>query len=67
MEYQDIDVRVRTVGGEHTVELDGYHRVQPESKSGEYRRVALVDLSEEQARHLSKRLAEIVSEWDDDS
>lgn len=65
MRFQDIDVRARTIDGDRTVELDGYHRVHPESKPGEYRRVALADLLEEQTRELSRRLTAIVTEWDE--
>lgn len=64
MQYDNIDLRVREANGENIVEIDGYHHVQPESKPGEYRRIALVDLSEEQARQLYDQLGDIVTEWD---
>ena len=67
MKYDDIEVRVRETDGEQFVEVDGFHRVQPESKPTEYRRVAIVDLSMEQARQLHDRLGTIVSEWDAES
>jgi len=67
MRYDDIEVRVRETNGERVVEVDGFHRVQPESKPSEYRRVAIVDLSAEQARSLRDRLGTIIAEWDDGS
>jgi hypothetical protein len=67
MRYDNIEVRVRETDGEQVVEIDGFHRVQPESKPTEYRRIAIVDLSTEQARELHDRLGTIVSEWDAES
>jgi hypothetical protein len=64
MQYNDIDVRVRDADGDRIVEIDGYHHVQPESKFNEYRRIAVVDLSEAQARELFDRLGAIIAEWD---
>jgi hypothetical protein len=67
MKYDDFEVRVRERNGEKTVEIDGFHRVQPESKPTEYRRIAVVDLSAEQTRNLHDRLGTILSEWDAES
>lgn len=67
MQFHEIDLRVREANGAHVVEIDGYHRVQPESKSGEYRRIALVDLSEGQAHELYARLGDIIADWDSDA
>lgn len=64
MQYDEIDLNVRESNGNHVVEIDGYHHVQPESKAGEYRRVAIVDLSEAQARELHDRLETLVDGWD---
>lgn len=67
MQYDEIDLRVREANGTHVIEIDGYHHVQPESKSGEYRRVALVDLSEAQARELHEELGILIDEWDSET
>lgn len=64
MQYDEIDLGVRDVNGRNVVEIDGYHRVQPESKPAEYRRVVVVDLLEEQARELAEQLTDVVAEWD---
>lgn len=67
MQYHEIDLRVREANGAQVVEIDGYHHVQPESKSSEYRRIALVDLTEIQARELYDRLGDIIADWDTDA
>jgi hypothetical protein len=64
MQYDEIDLRVRTTDGSRVVEIDGYHHVRPESKPGEYRRIAVLDLTEEQARDLHAELGGLVEEWD---
>lgn len=62
MQYDDIEIRRRETDDRRVVEIDGYHHVQPDSKSGEYRRVPIVDLTEKQARELHARLGEILDE-----
>ena len=62
MQYDDIEVCTRESNGEHVVEISGYHRVQPESKPGECRRVAIVDFSEAQARTLHDRLGGLLAD-----
>lgn len=64
MQYDEIDLRVRTTDGSRIVEIDGYHHVHPESKPGEYRRIAVLDLTEAQARELHGKLAALIDEWD---
>lgn len=64
MHYDEIDLRVRDANGTHVVELDGYHHVQPESKPDEYRRVAIADLSDTQARELHEQLGAVIANWD---
>jgi len=63
MQYDQIELRVRE-DGERVVELDGYHHVTPESKPAEYRRVAILDLTEQQARAVHQRLGELLAGWD---
>jgi hypothetical protein len=41
--------------------------VQPESKPGEYRRVAIADLTESQARDLLDRLGDVIADWDSET
>ena len=67
MQYEEIDMRVRKENGTRVVEIDGYHHVQPESKSSEYRRIALVDLSETQARELHDQLGDLIATWDSEA
>lgn len=67
MQFKEIDLRVRETNGTRVVEVDGYHYVQPESKPGEYRRVALFDLTEEQAYDLYDRLGDVVAKLDSES
>jgi len=62
MQYDDIEVRTVERDGETVVQIDGYNRPQPESKSPEYRRIVLVDLTEDQARELHARLGELLAE-----
>ena len=51
-----IDLRVRERDGQRMFEIDGYFRPHPESKSPEYRRTTIVDLTEDQARNLYDEL-----------
>lgn len=67
MQFKEIDLRVRERNDTRVVEVDGYHYVQPESKPGEYRRVALFDLTEEQAYDLYDQLGEVIAELDSES
>jgi len=67
MQYSEIDLRVRKANRKRVVEIDGYHHVQPESKPGEYRRVAIADLTESQARDLHDRLGDIIADWDSET
>ena len=67
MQYSEIDLQIRNANGEHIVEIDGYHHVQPESKTGEYRRVAIVDLTESQVRELHERLGNVLAKWDSET
>ena len=60
MRYDTIEVREVEQDGETVIQVDGYHRPQPESKYTEYRRVVLVDLTRDQARQLRPRLDEIL-------
>ena len=60
MQFDDIEVRRIERNGETVIQLDGYHRPQPESKYTEYRRVVLVDLTTDQARRLRDRLGDIL-------
>lgn len=67
MRYHDIDLRVREADGNNVVEIDGYHHVQPESKPGEYRRVAIADITEAQARELHEQLGSLIATWDSET
>jgi len=62
--FDEIDARARDLNGTRVVEIDGYHHVQPESRSDEYRRIPIVDLSEKQARSLYARLGSIIDDWE---
>ncbi|WP_090508390.1 hypothetical protein [Natronorubrum sediminis] len=64
MQYDEIDLRVRERDGERRIEVDGYFRPHPESKSSEYRRSAIVDLTEAQARQLYDELGEQLAAWE---
>lgn len=66
MQFKDIEVRERQRDGERVVEVDGYNQVGPESKAPEYRRVALLDLSEAQARELHARLGDLLEAWEEE-
>ncbi|UTF54723.1 hypothetical protein [Natronosalvus rutilus] len=63
MQYDEIDLRVRERDGERILEIDGYFRPFPESKSSEHRRNAIVDLTESQARQLHEDLGEYLAAW----
>ena len=65
MQFEDLELREQRRDGERIVELDGYNRLRTESKPAEYRRVALVDLTEAQVRELHARLGELIDEWDE--
>ncbi|XVH33698.1 hypothetical protein ACNS7O_17430 (plasmid) [Haloferacaceae archaeon DSL9] len=62
MQYDEIDLRVREDDGRRVVEVDGYFHPHPESKPPEYRRIAIVDLTEEQARKVHDDLGRILTE-----
>jgi len=64
MQYDDIDLRVRERDDERRIEVDGYYRPQPESKSSEYRRHAIVDLTKKQARQLHDELGDLLEAWE---
>ena len=64
MQYKTLEVRETTINGNRIISVDGFHRVYPESKPAEYRRVALVDLSEEQVRELHERFGELIDSWE---
>lgn len=61
MQYDEIDLRVRERDGVRVIEVDGYFQPHPESKSPEYERHAVVDLTEEQARKLYDDLDECLT------
>ncbi|WP_254533765.1 hypothetical protein [Natrinema gelatinilyticum] len=61
MQYDEIELRVHERDGRQIFELDGYFRPQPESKPPEYRRNAIIDLTEEQAQRLHDDLGEYLS------
>lgn len=62
MQFDEIEVREVERDGETVVQIDGYHRPRPESKYPEYRRVVIVDLTEEQAKALHEQLATFVGD-----
>lgn len=62
MQFDEIEVREVERDGEIVVQIDGYHRPRPESKYPEYRRVVIVDLTEEQATTLHEQLAAYISD-----
>ncbi|SDD58334.1 hypothetical protein [Natrinema hispanicum] len=62
MEYDEIDLRLRERDGQRIIEIDGYFRPHPESKTSEYRRHAIIDLTEEQAQTLHDDLEECLTE-----
>ncbi len=64
MRFDEIDLRVRERNEERVIEVDGYFRPHPESKSTEYRRNAIVDLTEKQARQLHDELGEQLAAWE---
>jgi len=64
MQYDDITVREKSKDGERIVEIDGYNKPSPESKYTEYRRIAVADLTESQARTLHNELGAILTGWD---
>ncbi|QFU84619.1 hypothetical protein [Natronorubrum aibiense] len=64
MQYDEIDLQVRERDGERRLEVDGYFRPHPESKPPEYRRHAIFDLTEQQARKLYDDLGEQLDAWD---
>lgn len=64
MQYDEIDIRHSSVEGINVIQMDGYHRPFPVSKSDEYRRVPIVDLTEEQARELYEKLRAAIADWD---
>lgn len=63
-QYDSIDVRTTTRDGSRIVEIDGYYRPLPESKPAEYRRHAIADLTESQARDLHDRLGALLADLD---
>ena len=64
MQYDEIRVREQRRDGERIVEIDGYNRPRPDSKYTEYRRIAIVDLTEDQVRTLHTRLGDILDQWE---
>ena len=62
MKFDEIEAREVERDGERVIQIDGHNRPHPDSKYTEYRRVAIVDLTEDQARGLRDRLGDLLGE-----